>query len=248
MSPKNKGEWNGKPKGKSNGKDVEEPPRGRLNVSKMVVKPFDPRTKKQLAALRMMEDKDVVFLIGPAGTSKTFLAAKVAIDRLKAKEIDNIFVVRPAVEAGESVGFLSGDLNAKVAPYIRPVLENLMHFVGKSVVEQLVNSDVIETTSMTYSRGRSLHRTVMILDEMQNASPSQLRLLLTRIGDGSLAVVTMDPDQIDLDDDKPSAYEDLWRFDDEPRIGFIYFNDNEIVRSEAAKMVGKCYRKKYQGK
>jgi len=236
-------EWNGKP-----GKPAKfaSPPGGdggRINVSKMQVREFTSRTALQTTAIKMLQEKDVVFLIGPAGTSKTYLGAKMAIDLLKSREVDKILATRPAVEAGESVGFLTGDLAAKMAPYLKPIFENLAHFVGKGVVDQLIKNELIELSSMTYIRGRTFHRTVMLLDEMQNATPEQLRMCLTRIGEDTLVVVTMDPEQIDLPEDKVSACEDLWMFENERNIGIIRFGDKDVVRSEGAKMINRCYRK-----
>lgn len=204
-------------------------------------RPFRARTENQAEVLEIIRNHALTILIGPAGTAKTFLAAAIAMEMLQRGLIKNIVGVRPAVEAGESIGYLSGDLTAKMDPFLRPVIDNLAHFVGTPVLNQFRAQGTVEITSMTYIRGRTINDAVMILDEMQNASPAQMKMCLTRAGENCKVVVTLDPSQCDLPDDAPSAAEDLARFYNREGIAIVEFEMKDVVRSKLARTVLAAY-------
>lgn len=157
-----------------------------------------PRTPRQRDYLGQILNHDVTFGIGPAGTGKTFLAVACAIDALEREAVERIVLTRPAVEAGERLGFLPGDLNQKVDPYLRPLYDALYDLMGFEKVQRLFEKQVIEIAPLAYMRGRTLNHSFIILDEAQNTTPSQMKMFLTRTGFGSKAVITGDPSQIDL--------------------------------------------------
>lgn len=157
-----------------------------------------PRTPKQRDYIAQILNHDITFGIGPAGTGKTFLAVACAIDALEREAVERIVLTRPAVEAGERLGFLPGDLNQKVDPYLRPLYDALYDLMGYEKVQRLFEKQVIEVAPLAYMRGRTLNHSFIILDEAQNTTPSQMKMFLTRTGFGSKAVITGDPSQIDL--------------------------------------------------
>ncbi len=157
-----------------------------------------PRTQGQADYVEAMRNNDLVFATGPAGTGKTYLAVAMAVEALKHQEVRKIVLVRPAVEAGESLGFLPGDLHAKINPYLRPLLDAIHEMVGYDQVQQLHDRDVIEVAPLAYMRGRTLNEAFIILDEAQNTTISQMKMFLTRMGHTSKIVVSGDPTQIDL--------------------------------------------------
>ena len=157
-----------------------------------------PRGANQLAYLRRIRQHDLAFGIGPAGTGKTYLAVASAVDALENDEVRRIVLVRPAVEAGERLGFVPGDLSQKIDPYLRPMYDALYDMIGAERVTQLIERNVIEIAPLAFMRGRSLNESFVILDEAQNTSIEQMKMFLTRIGFGSRAVVTGDVTQIDL--------------------------------------------------
>lgn len=157
-----------------------------------------PRTPKQRDYIAQILSHDLTFGIGPAGTGKTFLAVACAIDALEREAVERIVLTRPAVEAGERLGFLPGDLNQKVDPYLRPLYDALYDLMGYEKVQRLFEKQVIEVAPLAYMRGRTLNHSFIILDEAQNTTPSQMKMFLTRTGFGSKAVITGDPSQIDL--------------------------------------------------
>lgn len=217
--------------------------RHKVHPGDISLKPFKPLNAKQTAALESIRVNDCTFLIGPAGTAKTFLAARYALEGLASGEFDHILIARPAVEAGDSIGYLPGKLLDKMMPFVRPVIDNLgkSSHESRQLIKGLLELEFIEVMSFTYLRGNSFDRTLMILDEIQNATPEQLKLGLTRAGEGSKIVVTGDPYQIDLDPDIPSAVEDLDRFRNQPGIGFLEFGMAEVVRSRMTKTILNAY-------
>lgn len=157
-----------------------------------------PRTPRQREYLAHILNHDITFGVGPAGTGKTFLAVACAIDSLEREAVERIVLTRPAVEAGERLGFLPGDLNQKVDPYLRPLYDALYDLMGFDKVQRLFEKQVIEIAPLAYMRGRTLNHSFIILDEAQNTTPSQMKMFLTRTGFGSKAVITGDPSQVDL--------------------------------------------------
>lgn len=157
-----------------------------------------PRGKNQAGYLRAVQSHDVNFGIGPAGTGKTWLAVACAVDALRRDQVERIILVRPAVEAGERLGFLPGDLAQKIDPYLRPLYDALYEMLGFDKVTKLLERQVIEIAPLAYMRGRTLNHSFIILDESQNTTREQMKMFLTRLGFGSTAVITGDPSQIDL--------------------------------------------------
>ena len=157
-----------------------------------------PRTPGQAKYVEAMRNFDLVFATGPAGSGKTYLAVAMAVEALKHQDVRKIVLVRPAVEAGESLGFLPGDLHAKINPYLRPLLDAIHEMVGYDQVQQLVERDVIEVAPLAYMRGRTLNEAFIILDEAQNTTVAQMKMFLTRMGHTSKIVVSGDPTQVDL--------------------------------------------------
>ena len=167
--------------------------------------PFRARTPGQQRYLEALERFDLVFSVGPAGSGKTYLAVVRAVKALQAREVDRIVLVRPAVEAGEQLGFLPGDLQEKVDPYLRPLYDALTDCLGSTQLNRLLAVGTIEVAPLAYMRGRTLHRAYVILDEGQNTTLTQMKMFLTRIGEGTRAVVTGDITQIDLADPMSSG-------------------------------------------
>lgn len=214
-----------------------------LPAERIDFKPFTPKSSAQSRTMDILRSHALTFLVGPAGTGKSFLAAALACELLQKGEAKKIVAARPAVEAGDSIGFIPGSINDKIDPYIRPIVDSLTHFLGSSqVFQQLRLQDTIETTSMTYLRGRSLVDCVILLDEMQNATPEQLKMALTRAGENSKVVVTLDPDQCDLAEHLASAAEDLPLFENRQGIAVIRLTNQDVVRSKLVKDVLAIYQ------
>ncbi len=190
-----------------------------------------PRTPGQEYYLKSMRECDIVFCIGPAGTGKTFLAVATAVASLRDGDIERIVVTRPAVEAGENLGFLPGDLQQKIDPYLRPIYDALNDSLTPARVRRSMDNGVIEVAPLAYMRGRTLNNAFVILDEAQNTTLTQMKMLLTRLGNGSRAVVTGDITQIDL---KPPGSSGLVLIQKILRgvegIGFVYLDHDDVVR------------------
>ena len=191
-----------------------------------------------------MRNNDIVFGIGPAGTGKTYLAMAMAIAALKSKQVSRIILTRPAVEAGEKLGFLPGDLQEKVDPYLRPLYDALFDILGLEVYERYRERGIIEIAPLAYMRGRTLDDAFIILDEAQNTSPEQMKMFLTRLGFSSRAVVTGDITQIDLPRRRFSGLEEvrtvLVGIDG---IEFVYFSDQDVVRHELVQRIIRAYER-----
>ena len=190
-----------------------------------------PRTPTQATYLKALEEHDVVFGIGPAGTGKTYLAVAAAVHALRTKKVDRIILVRPAVEAGESLGFLPGDMQEKVDPYLRPMYDALADLMSYDKMRRFLELGVIEIAPLAFMRGRTLHSSYVILDEAQNTTVRQMKMFLTRMGVNSRAVITGDVTQIDLKDPATSG---LVRIQEilggVPDIKFVYFHPEDVVR------------------
>jgi phosphate starvation-inducible PhoH-like protein len=201
-----------------------------------------PRGANQTAYVKSIRQHDLAFGIGPAGTGKTYLAVACAIDALSNEEVRRIVLVRPAVEAGERLGFLPGDMSQKVDPYLRPMYDALYDMVGAEQVSRLIERNVIEIAPLAFMRGRSLNESFVILDEAQNTSVAQMKMFLTRIGFGSHAVVTGDITQIDLPDDQQSGLKNAMQIlDDVDGIGFTLFSPKDVVRHPLVRRIVEAY-------
>jgi phosphate starvation-inducible PhoH-like protein len=200
------------------------------------------KTVNQRRYLEAIEHHDIVFGIGPAGTGKTYLAMAQAVSYLLAKKVTRIILARPAVEAGERLGFLPGDLQEKVNPYLRPLYDALYDMMDAERAERLLERGTIEIAPLAFMRGRTLNDAFVILDEAQNTTSEQMKMFLTRLGFGSRAVITGDITQIDLPSGKGSglieAMKVVGRVDG---IEFIYFDDKDVVRNRIVQLIVKAY-------
>lgn len=203
-----------------------------------------PRGANQTAYMRRIRDHDLAFGIGPAGTGKTYLAVASAVDALETDQVRRIVLVRPAVEAGERLGFLPGDLSQKVDPYLRPMYDALYDMIGAERVTMLIERNVIEVAPLAFMRGRSLNESFIILDEAQNTSIEQMKMFLTRIGFGSRAVVTGDVTQIDLPSSQMSGLKHADQvLRDVKGVSFTYFSTKDVVRHELVQRIVEAYEK-----
>ncbi len=196
----------------------------------------------QAQYLKDMGENDIVFAIGPAGTGKTFLAVARAVEALKAGKVRRIVLVRPAVEAGERLGFLPGDIQAKVSPYLRPIYDSLNTFLEFGQLKRLIDTDVVEICPLAYMRGRTLDEAFIILDEAQNSTSEQMKMFLTRMGSKSKIVITGDITQIDLNPGKTSGLievRDLLK--GIPGIVFTYLTKADIVRHPLVQRIVDAY-------
>jgi len=201
-----------------------------------------PRGANQVAYMKNISDHDLAFGIGPAGTGKTYLAVACAIDALENESVRRIVLVRPAVEAGERLGFLPGDLSQKVDPYLRPMYDALYDMMGAGQVTRLIERNVIEIAPLAFMRGRSLNESFVILDEAQNTSAEQMKMFLTRIGFGSRAVVTGDITQIDLPNRQESGLKNAMRIlEDVGDIAFTFFTPKDVVRHPLVQQIVEAY-------
>jgi phosphate starvation-inducible protein PhoH and related proteins len=216
---------------------------------------FNPAGKKQVAPksvnqrkyIQAIQEKDVVFGIGVAGTGKTYLAVAMAVQALMQKQVNRIVLARPAVEAGEKLGFLPGDLQDKVDPYLRPLYDALFDLIDYERVTRLLEKRVIEVAPLAFMRGRTLSDAFIILDEAQNTTSEQMKMFLTRIGFGSKAVITGDVTQVDLPTGKRSGLIEAQRIlSNLEDIEFVYFTDKDVVRHKLVQLIIRAYEE--QGK
>jgi phosphate starvation-inducible PhoH-like protein len=201
-----------------------------------------PRTQGQARYIQSIRDHDITFAIGPAGTGKTYLAVAVAVEALKHHQIRKIVLVRPAVEAGESLGFLPGDLHAKINPYLRPLLDALHEMIDYDQMKRYMEQDVIEVVPLAYMRGRTLNESFIILDEAQNTTIAQMKMFLTRMGQGSKIVISGDTTQIDLPRPSASGLVDaVARLRDIPGVNIVQLNKSDIVRHRLVQDIVRAY-------
>jgi len=201
-----------------------------------------PKTANQRKYLDAIAKNDLVFGIGVAGTGKSFLAVAMAVDALFKKQVSRIILTRPAVEAGERLGFLPGDLQDKVDPYLRPLYDALFDLVDGEKVTKMLEKRIIEIAPLAFMRGRTLSDAFIILDEAQNTTGEQMKMFLTRIGFGSKAVVTGDITQIDLPRGQKSGLKEAQRvLEDLEMIEFVYFSEKDVVRHKLVQMIVKAY-------
>ena len=201
-----------------------------------------PRGKHQCDYVRGIHQHDINFGIGPAGTGKTYLAVACAVEALLKEEVSRILLVRPAVEAGEKLGFLPGDLAQKIDPYLRPLYDALYEMLGFEKVSRLIEKNVIEVAPLAYMRGRTLNNSFIILDESQNTTCSQMKMFLTRIGFGSTAVITGDVTQIDLPKGERSGLIHVSKvLEGINEIGFTFFEATDVVRHRLVQRIVEAY-------
>lgn len=205
-------------------------------------KPIKAKTMGQQEYAKNIRNNDIVFGVGPAGTGKTYMAVALAINAFKNKEVEKIILARPAVEAGERLGFLPGDLQEKVDPYLRPLYDALYDILGKESTFRLREKEAIEVVPLAYMRGRTLDNSFIILDEAQNTTKEQMKMFLTRLGFGSKAVVTGDVTQIDLPRGKRSGLVDAVQIlQDVEGIQFSFLKDTDVVRHPLVRRIINAY-------
>ena len=207
------------------------------------------RGANQRDYLKNIQEHDLAFGIGPAGTGKTYLAVASAIDALESEQVRRIILVRPAVEAGERLGFLPGDMSQKVNPYLRPMYDALYDMLGPEQVGRMIEKNLIEVAPLAFMRGRSLNDSFVILDEAQNTGVAQMKMFLTRIGFGSRAVVTGDITQIDLPAGQQSGLKNAVEIlSDVDGVAFTWFTPNDVVRHELVQRIVEAYESDGNGK
>ncbi|MCP4259542.1 MAG: AAA family ATPase [Planctomycetes bacterium] len=208
-------------------------------------KVIEPSTKGQLKYIKTMQANDLTFCTGPAGTGKTYLAVAIAVSMLKKKQIRRIVLARPAVEAGEKLGFLPGDIQAKVNPYLRPLFDALEDMMDFAQMKKFIELDIIEIIPLAFMRGRTLNEAAIICDEAQNTSALQMLMVLTRLGHGSKMIITGDITQVDLERSQKSgmveAIETLRRI---KGIGCVELNQRDIVRHRLVQNIVQAYKKR----
>ena len=202
-----------------------------------------PRGKNQRSYIENIRDLDINFGIGPAGTGKTYLAVSLAVDSLLNETVDRIILVRPAVEAGEKLGFLPGDLSQKVDPYLRPLYDALYEMLGIEKTEKFLTKGVVEIAPLAYMRGRTLNNSFIIVDESQNTTKEQMKMVLTRMGFGSQLVINGDITQIDLPKQiKSGLSQAIEVLKETDGVGFTYFSSQDVVRHPLVKKIIDAYR------
>ena len=205
--------------------------------------PVIPKTQSQRAYLQAIATHDITFGIGPAGTGKTYLAVAKAVAALKEEKINRIILTRPAVEAGEALGFLPGELQEKILPYLRPLYDALHDMLEQDEIQRAIERNIIEIAPLAYMRGRTLNKAFIILDEAQNTTTEQMFMFLTRIGIDSKCVVTGDRTQIDLPKNKPSGLiEAIGALSETPGVAFHLFGENDVVRHPLVKAIITAYK------
>ena len=200
-----------------------------------------PRTDNQAQYMQAMQDNSLVLGAGPAGTGKTYLAVAATVSALREGRVKRIVLTRPAVEAGEHLGFLPGDLHDKVDPYLRPLFDALNDLFGPATALRMKELDVVEIAPLAFMRGRTLNQSFVILDEAQNATVSQLKMFLTRLGEGTVAVVTGDHTQSDLPSGRSGLVDAMDRLAGIPKIATVVFHKNDVQRSKLVQRIVEAY-------
>ena len=205
-------------------------------------RPVEPRNAAQKAYVHLLDERELVLGIGPAGTGKTYLAVAVAVSHLLAGKVERIILARPAVEAGERLGFLPGDMKEKVDPYMQPLYDALNDFLPARRLQKMLEAKTIEIAPLAFMRGRTLAHAFVVLDEAQNTTETQMKMFLTRLGEGSRMVITGDPDQIDLPRTTPSGLVQAARIlAGDPAIGIVRFGAEDVVRHPLVKRILEAY-------
>jgi phosphate starvation-inducible PhoH-like protein len=225
---------------------AESAPSGQQNSRPVIIytktAAIKPKTDGQLNFYNSTLKNDIVFAIGPAGTGKTYMAVAIAVAHLRDRQMDRIVLARPAVEAGESLGFLPGDLKEKVDPYLRPLYDALFDMIPAEKLRRYLETQVIEIVPLAYMRGRTLNNAFVILDEAQNTTPGQMKMFLTRLGINSKAIVTGDITQIDLPSTSPSGLVQIREIlQGVEGISFVYLSDQDVVRHRLVRDIIKAY-------
>ena len=203
-----------------------------------------PRSKRQKDYVKSLKTRQITMSLGPAGTGKTYLAVAVALSMLLEKKVERIILSRPAVEAGERLGFLPGDMKEKIDPYLRPLYDSLYDLLDYEKIQRKIESGAIEIAPLAFMRGRTLKNSFAILDEAQNATPTQIKMFLTRIGENSKLVVNGDPSQIDLPNKKQSGLVDSQKILKEIKeIGIINFDHQDVIRHPLVTKIVEAYQK-----
>lgn len=220
--------------------------KGKTPVSSLAIKTMKKEirayTNKQAEYIKALFDNDLVFALGPAGTGKTYIAVAMAVNKFLNHEVDRIILSRPAVEAGEKLGFLPGDLKEKIDPYLRPLYDALFDMMPPEKVMRHMENGEIEVAPLAFMRGRTLSNAYIILDEAQNSTATQMKMFLTRLGEGSHMAVTGDLSQMDLPRDVKSGLADATRkLNKIPGIDIIHFGDGDVVRHDLAAKIVKAY-------
>ncbi len=206
--------------------------------------PIKAKTVNQQKLVQTVKENDLVFALGPAGTGKTFVSVAIAVRALKNKMVKKIIITRPAVEAGENLGFLPGDLKEKIDPYLRPIYDALNDMLPFEKLKYYQEREIIEIAPLAYMRGRTLHNAFILLDEAQNTTPMQMKMFLTRMGPDSKMIVTGDTSQIDLPASQKSGLKEAVRILNQTRgIGFVELNERDVVRHKLVRDIIEAYGK-----
>ncbi len=206
--------------------------------------PIKAKTVNQQRLVKGVNDNDLVFALGPAGTGKTYISVAMAVKSLKSKQVKKIIITRPAVEAGENLGFLPGDLKEKIDPYLRPIYDALNDMVPFEKLQYYMEREIIEIAPLAYMRGRTLNNAFILLDEAQNTTPMQMKMFLTRMGPDSKMIVTGDASQIDLPANQRSGLKEAVKIlKDVPGIGFIELTEKDVVRHRLVRDIIDAYQK-----
>lgn len=207
--------------------------------------PIKAKTVNQQKLVASVQENDLVFALGPAGTGKTYISVAMAVRALKNKQVKKIIITRPAVEAGENLGFLPGDLKEKIDPYLRPIYDALNDMVPFEKLKYYMEREIIEIAPLAYMRGRTLHNAFILLDEAQNTTPMQMKMFLTRMGPDSKMIVTGDTSQIDLPPNQRSGLKEAVRILYEVKgIGFVELNERDVVRHRLVRDIIEAYGRK----
>jgi phosphate starvation-inducible protein PhoH and related proteins len=206
--------------------------------------PIKPKTPNQIKLVQLVKDNDLVFALGPAGTGKTYISVSLAVQALKNKQVKKIIITRPAVEAGENLGFLPGDLKEKIDPYLRPIYDALNDMVPFEKLQYYMEREIIEIAPLAYMRGRTLNNAFILLDEGQNTTPMQMKMFLTRMGPESKMIVTGDVSQVDLPVNQRSGLKEATRILNNVKgIGIIELNERDVVRHKLVREIIEAYDK-----